>query len=189
MRLFTFALFPLALVWLTGCSTNSAATRNADEGRVVPAGENASVGHLTFSVVDSQILTQLGDEANPRIPHDRFVVVEIGVSNSSNVDNPIPGIDLVADSGKTYNELTDGTGVANWLGIVRHVGPAQTERGEVVFDAPAAHYKLRFSDETMESEILADLPLSYSHEKINDSIIPAPELPDLAAPPGAPKSK
>ena len=68
------------------------------------------------------------------------------------MDNPIPSIELVADSGKTYNELADGTGVNNWLGIVRHVGPGQTERGNVVFDAPAAHYKLKFSDETTDTE-------------------------------------
>ena len=68
--------------------------------------------------------------------------------------------------------MTDGTGLSNWLGIVRHVGPGQTERGQVIFDAPAAHYKLRFSDESMNTEIMADLPLSYAHEKVDDAMIP-----------------
>jgi hypothetical protein len=187
MRLLTSAVFCLTLV-LAGCSGN-AGTAKSDDTRVVPAGEEATVGHLTFSVVDSQILTQLGDEATPRIPRDRFIVVQIAVSNSSNVDNPIPGIELVSDSGRTYDELTDGTGVTNWLGIVRHVGPNQTERGEIAFDAPAAHYKLKFSDESMEKEILADLPLSYSHEKLNDSLLPNTDLPDVPAPAPALKTK
>jgi hypothetical protein len=140
-------------------------------------------------VVDTQIQPQLGDEANPRVPHDRFILVQIAVTNSSNVDNPIPAIELVGDSGKTYSELTDGTGVTNWLGMVRHVGPGQTERGDVVFDAPAAHYKLRFSDESTENEVLADLPLSYSHEKMDDIAIPTSEIPDVKPPASHEKPK
>lgn len=181
-------MFSFALVWLTGCSNQSVSTRN-EEVRVVPAGEKAIAGHLAYTVVDSQILTQLGDEANPRIPRDRFLLVQLGVTNSSNVDNPIPAIELVDDSGKTYNELADGTGVTNWLGVVRHVGPGQTERGDVAFDAPAAHYKLRFTDESMNNDILADLPLSYAHEKLNDAFVPATELPDVTAPTGSQKKK
>jgi hypothetical protein len=156
---------------------------------VVAAGEKASIGHLTYNIVDSQILTQLGDEANPRVPHDRFILVQIAVTNSSNVDNPIPAIELVGDSGKTYDELSDGTGVNNWLGIVRHVGAGQTERGDVAFDAPAAHYRVKFSDEFADAEVLADLPLSYTHEKMDDTLIPTTELPDVTAPTGAKKPK
>lgn len=183
MRLYISLSISLALVGLSGCTSNSAATKT-DDIHVVPAGEKASTGHLTYNVVDSQIFTQLGDDASPRVPHDRFVVVHISVTNSSNVDNPIPAVELVSDSGKTYSELTDGTGVPNWLGIVRHMGPGQTERGQVVFDAPAANYKLRFSDETSDNEILADLPLSYAHEKAEDALIPTADLPDLTGPSG-----
>ncbi len=192
MRSFTYPVVVLALLMLGGCSKDSETdTTKADDVRTVPAGEKASVGHLTYSVVDSQVLTQLGEDPTPRIPHDRFMVIQIAVTNSSNVDNPIPAVELVADSGKSYSELTDGTGVTNWLGIVRHVGPGQTERGELVFDAPAAHYKLRFNDESNDKEIMADLPLSYAHEKTNEVLIPttdAPDTPDATAP-GAPKTK
>jgi hypothetical protein len=188
MRLYVSVLCSFALLCLTGCSNNSASTKN-EEARVVPAGDKAAAGHLTYNVVDSQIFTQLGDEASPSIPHDRFLVVQINVTNSSNVDNPIPSVELVSDAGKTYSELTDGTGVTNWLGIVRHVGPGQTERGQIVFDAPAAHYKLRFSDETNNTEILADLPLSYAHEKVDDALIPTTELPDVTGPTGGFRTK
>jgi len=176
MQISISALLCAALLGLAGCSGGSG-TAKTEEAQVVPAGEKAATGHLTYNIVDSQILTQMGDDANPRIPHDRFLLVQLAVTNSSNVDNPIPAIELVGDSGKTYSELADGTGVSNWLGIVRHVGPGQTERGEVAFDAPAAHYRLRFSDENMNAEILADLPLSYSHEQINGTV-PTTELPD-----------
>ena len=181
-------MFCLAVLCLSGCSSDTAPAKT-EQVRVVPAGDKAAAGHLTYNVVDSQILPQLGDEANPRVPHDRFVMVQIAVTNSSNVDNPIPGIELIGDSGKVFDEVTDGTGVTNWLGIVRHVGPGQTERGEVVFDAPAAHYKLKFSDEAGDNEIMADLPLSYSHERMEDVTIPTADLPDVTGPTGNQKPK
>lgn len=173
---------------LAGCSNSASTSTKTEEVRTVPAGEKATVGHLSYNVVDSQVMTQLGDESSPRIPKDRFMIVQISVTNSSNVDNPIPAVELIGDSGKVYEELADGSGVSNWLGVVRHVGPGQTERGELLFDAPAAHYKLKFSDESTDNEILADLPLSYAHEKTNEVLIPTTDLPDPNAA-GAPQKK
>lgn len=167
------------MLGLTGCSGGDSLQPKGDEIKVVPAGEKASVGHLTYSIVESQIMPRLGDDANPRIPRDRFILVQVAISNSSNADNPIPAMELLDDYGKTYSELTDGTGVSNWLGMIRHIGAGQTERGFVAFDAPAAHFRLKLSDETLNQEILADLPLSYSHEQINDSVVPTADLPDV----------
>jgi hypothetical protein len=186
MRCLIFPLFCIALLGIDGCS-GSPETPVPDERAAVPAGEKATVGQLTYTVVDSQILTQLGQTDNPRIPNDRFMMVQLAVTNSGNVDNPIPAVELISDSGKTYSELADGTGVSDWLGMVRHIGPGQTERGEVLFDAPAAHYKIRFSDETMNSEVLADLPLSYAHEKLNDALIPTTDLPEVTPSGAQPK--
>jgi len=148
---------------------------------VVPAGEKAPAGHLTYSVLDSQILTQLEADTT-RVPKDRFIVVQIAVNNSGNTDANIPGVTLESDSGATYNELTDGTGVQGFLGVLRHVGPRQTTRGAIVFDAPAAHYRLRFADENADKEILADLPLTYAHEKVNNAVVPASDISDVPAP-------
>jgi hypothetical protein len=178
-----------AVLGLAGCSSSDPVPQQAVETHIVSAGEKAIAGHLTYSIVDSQILARLEDDASPRIPQDRFVVVQIAVTNTGNVDNPIPAVELVSDSGKIYNELADGTGVTTWLGVVRHVGAGQTQRGNVAFDAPAAHYKVKFSDETLDHEILADLPLSYMHEKINDVLVPNADLPDETAPAGAQKKK
>jgi hypothetical protein len=188
MRLIIIPSLCLALLALAGCSNNTA-TPKAEEVRVVPAGEKASVGHLNYTVVDTQIQPQLGEDATPRIPHDRFIVVQIAVTNSSNVDNPIPAVELLSDSGKVYDELTDGTGISDWLGIIRHVGAGQTERGQVIFDAPAAHYRLKFSDESATNDVLADLPLSYSHEKMNDATVPTTDLPDVTGPSGSQSKK
>jgi hypothetical protein len=194
MRNFTYFLAMTGLlVGLTGCSSDSSA--KLEQTHVVAAGEKAPAGHLTYSVLDSQILPQITEAGDtPRVPKERFIVVQIAVSNSGNTDANIPGVTLEADSGTTYNELTDGNGVQGFLGVLRHAGPLQTIRGAIVFDAPAAHYRLRFADENDENEILADLPLTYAHEKINSADVPAAVLPDLTAPsgptaPGAPPAK
>jgi hypothetical protein len=190
MRIFLSTLLCAAALGLAACSSaNDSTNARTEQVRVVQAGEKAVAGHLSYSVLDFQVMPQLGEDPNPRIPHDRFLLVQLAVTNTSNVDNPIPTIELVADSGKTFEELTDGNGVTNWLGIVRHVGAGQTERGVVAFDAPAAHYKVRFKDETATNEILMDLPLNFEHEKVNDAFVPSTDLPQGAPPAGTPQAK
>ncbi len=157
------ALIAMGLL-AAGCS--SAAKK---EAQTVPAGEKATVGPLVYSLIDSQVLTQLGDDtATARTPRNRFYVMTISVSNSSSEDTPVPGLTLVDDAGKEYPEVADGTNVPNWLGIVRKAGGAQTERGNIVFDAPAQHYRLRLTDETDAKELSIDVPLTYLHEQLKE---------------------
>jgi Domain of unknown function (DUF4352) len=157
------ALIAVALV-ATGCSSVA-----KKEAQVFPAGEKVTVGPLVYNVIDSQVLTQLGeDAATARTPKNRFYVMTISVSNSSSDDTPVPGLTLVDDAGKEYPEIADGTNVPNWLGIVRKAGPAQTEQGNIVFDAPAQHYRLRLTDETDTKELSIDVPLTYVHEQLKE---------------------
>ena len=160
---FSFALIVVALL-ATACSSVP-----KKESQVFPAGEKVTVGPLVYSVIDSQVLTQLGDNpATARTPQNRFYVMTISVSNSSSEDTPVPGLTLVDDSGKEYPEAADGTNVPNWLGIVRKAGGAQTEQGNVLFDAPAQHYRLRLTDETDAKELSIDVPLTYVHEQLKE---------------------
>lgn len=154
----------LLIVLITGCS--STPTRKST---VFSAGEKATVEHLTYSVVDTQILPRLGDDGNGRIPQNRFYIVQISASNTGNEDSTIPAMALVDDSGKTYEELTDGSGVPRWLGVIRHVAPNQSESGNIVFDAPAAHYKLKLTDETDANDVYIDIPLTFAHEQMSVS--------------------
>jgi hypothetical protein len=157
------ALVPILV--LSGCSGVQ-----GRQTKIYSAGEKATVNRLTYAVVDTQIQPRLGDDTNPRTPANRFYIVSVAVSSGANEDLPIPEMTLVDDGGKTYNELPDGTGVAHWLGMIRHVSPAQTERGAIVFDAPAAHYKLKLTNETDDSDAFIDLPLNFVHEQINNAI-------------------
>ncbi len=148
---------------LAGCSSAP-----QKEARVYAAGEKATVGPLIYSIVDTQFAPVLGEDVNnQRTPQNRFVIVQISVSNSSTSDANIPLMTLIDDSGKQFPELADGTGVPRWLGVVRKVASAQTEAGEIVFDAPAQHYRLRLTEE-LDDEVSVDIPLSYIHEEQKD---------------------
>jgi hypothetical protein len=173
----------LALL-LTACS-------GTPERRVVTysVGDKASVEKLTYSIVDTQILPRLGDDAAPRNPQNRFYIVNVSVSNSGNEDLPIPGMALVDDAGKVYEELTDGSGVPRWLGVSRRVQANQTEQGSVVFDAPAGHYKLRLTDETDPGDVYVDIPLSFAHEQMQNETTSPPDAGELDGSQAAAPSK
>ncbi len=158
---FTICLFSLVL---TGCSGVP-----KRESKTWSAGEKVSVGRLTYSVVDTEIVPQLGDDpATARNAQNRFYLIKVSVSNASNAELQIPAMTLIDDSGQMYNELADGTNVPQWLGVVRKVGAAQTDQGNVVFDAPAKHYRLKLTDETDEADVAVDIPLSYVHEQMKN---------------------
>ena len=163
----TRAIFLISCCALLVCGCSNAPKK---ELVTFPAGEKATVGPLIYNVIDTEVLTQLGDDPNNiRTPQNRFYLVQMSVSNSSSNDVPIPDLTLVDDSGQQYPELADGTDVPNWLGVVRKVGAAQTEQGTVVFDAPAKHYRLRLTDETEAREISVDVPLNFFvHEQPPD---------------------
>src|ERR1019366_5324148 len=101
----------LAALILAGCSKAP-----KQEAKLYGAGEKAPVGGLSYSLVDSQILQQLGDDpGSPRMPQNRFIVVQVSITNAGNEEVSIPGMTLVDDGGQTYKELADGTGVQRWL--------------------------------------------------------------------------
>jgi hypothetical protein len=180
--------FPALLVFaifLTGCSGSP-----ARPAFTYMNGDNAAVDRLTYSVVDNQVFTRLGTDASTRLPQNRFYVVDLSVFNGGSGDAAIPAMTLVDDSGKTYDELTDGAGVARWLGVVRHVSANQTETGAVVFDAPASHYKLKLTDDTDASDVYIDLPLSFVNEQMKKQLTEGSpdshQAPDLEVSPRAP---
>jgi hypothetical protein len=147
------------LTLLTGCSSAP-----KKESKLFAAGERVTIGKLSYAVVDTTFAPTLGEAGvNQRTPQRRFVMVQVSVSNGGAEEASVPGMTIVDDSGETYPELADGTGVSHWLGVVRKVAPAQTEQGTVLFDAPARHFRLRLTDET-EDDISIDVPLSFIHE-------------------------
>lgn len=163
MLRYSYSSVLISALLLAGCSSSS-----KKEAKIYGAGEKATVGPLIYSVVDTQFAPVLGEDPNnQRTPQNRFVMVQISVSNSGNAEANIPLMTLIDDSGKQYPELADGTFVPRWLGVIRKVGSAQTEAGDVVFDAPAQHYRLRLTEE-LDDEVSVDIPLTYIHEEQRD---------------------
>jgi hypothetical protein len=182
-RFFGSSLLSLAVISLVAVSlvAVSLATTGCSSSKKVSviyaAGDKATVGPLVYNVTDTEVTQQLGDDpGKERTPQERFFLVKVSVSNSSADDQPIPAMTLVDDEGHSYTELADGTGVANWLGVVRKVSPTQTEQGVVLFDAPTKHYHLRLNDSLDEKEIAIDVPLSFVHERLR-SVDTAPGAP------------
>ena len=161
LRAWSPGLVPL-IVLLAGCSSGTPERKSV----TFAAGDKASVDKLTYSIVDTQIFPRLGDESSPRVPQNRFYVVDLSISNGGSSGQPVPGMTLIDDAGKNYEELLDGSGVPHWLGVTRKVAANQTEQGAVIFDAPAGHYKLKLTDETDENDVYVDIPLSFAHEQL-----------------------
>jgi hypothetical protein len=93
------------------------------------------------------------------------MTVRLSVTNSGVSDSAVPAMSLVDAQGQAYPELTDGHGVAEWLGLLRTVKPAQTERGRVLFDVPTGAYRLRVANDADPEEQKAahiDLPLQLT---------------------------
>jgi hypothetical protein len=178
------AAFALLSLTLTACSSGTPVRNSV----TFTAGDKASVEQLTYSIVDTQILPRLGDDASPRTPQHRFYLVNFSVSNAGNSDLAIPGMTLVDDSGKAYEELPDGTGVQHWLGVTRRVQSNQTEQGSVIFDAPAGHYKLKLTDDTDANDVFIDIPLSFAHEQMQNDTQSTSEA-VTAVSPGGPEPR
>jgi hypothetical protein len=148
----------------TGCSMFSS---SKNQPVIYAAGDKATVGTLVYNVTDTEVADKLGDDPNnERTPQDRFFLVKVSISNSGPDEQPIPAMTLVDDGGHSYTELSDGAGVPGWLGVVRKVGPTQTETGVVLFDAPTRHYRLRLNDPFDEKEIAIDVPLNFIHDQL-----------------------
>jgi len=176
------ALLTISLLVLPLLSCSSGSSKK--QAVIYAAGDKATIGALVYNLTDAETAQQLGDDTNsPRTPQNRFYLLKVSVSNSGNDDQPIPAMTLVDDAGETFNELSDGAGVPNWLGVVRKVGAAQTEQGYVAFDAPTKHYRLRLTDSLDDKEVAIDVPLTFVRERGNNLLTqPTPETGVLQLP-------
>jgi hypothetical protein len=145
--------------------------------RTYNMGEKVQLGHLIYTVYETQWLTHMGEGPEARIPQSRFFLIRFSAVNSGGEDVVVPNLTITDDAGTTYNELSDGSGVPNWAGFLRNVKPAEDAKGTLLFDSPPRHYKLKIVDESGERAAMIDIPLSFTSE--------TPEVPT----PGSGKEK
>jgi hypothetical protein len=128
-------------------------------------GERVAVGALTYDVFEDRWKTDLGEGTQARIPKDRFLLIRLNVVNGGAGDAMVPTMSLVdADSGQTYSELSNGEQVPGWIGFLRHLKPADSLQGNVVFDVPPKHYRLRVGDENSQAAEEVDIPLTFASD-------------------------
>jgi hypothetical protein len=129
--------------------------------RVFKVGDQVEVGHLHYTVTEAKWFNQLSGNPNPRLPQERFLLVGLNVMNGGGDNMMLPNLSIEDDTGKAYQELTDGSNVPNWVGYLRKVMPAEVSRGTILFDAPPKVYRLRVVDENGENPALIEIPLSF----------------------------
>jgi hypothetical protein len=161
-------LVALAIGALVMCLSSCAGGKDHSI-KTYEAGNRVEVGHLIYTVFETQWLPQLGAGDTARIPKNRFFLIRLSAVNSGSEDMDVPTMTLKDDRGNTVDELSDGEGVPQWVGYIRKVKPADSISGNVVFDAEPKHYSLYLSDENGEKPAIVDLPLNFSSE--------APQLP------------
>jgi hypothetical protein len=163
MRLFRVALLFAAVIaasFLTACSSSE----KSYPVRTYSLGERVDLGNIVYTVFETQWLTHLGEGADQRIPQNRFFLVRMTATNGLGADIIVPNISVLDDNEQSYPELSDGEGVPQWIGFLRSAHPAESVQGNLVFDAPPRHYKLKLSDETGDRIAYIDIPLSFGAE-------------------------
>jgi hypothetical protein len=139
--------------------------------RTYNMGDRVTLGHIVYTVFETQWLTHIGEGAGARVPQNRFFLVRLSAVNSLGSDVIVPNFRLEDDNGITYPELPSGEGVPQYIGYLRTVKPAESQAGNALFDAPPRHYKIRLADETGEKVGYVDIPLNFVSE--------TPEIPGL----------
>ena len=145
-----------AILLMTGCRGSGSAN-----DRVFEMGAPVAVGALTYNVIDQTWYDALNTDTGQRIPQHRFLILNMTVTNGGAGVQGVPLLTIVGSDGKEYQEETRGEGVPSWMGMIRSAGPAQTEQGNIVFDAPPGKYKLRVSsggDPESEQTAMINLP-------------------------------
>jgi hypothetical protein len=182
-------LLPAAVVaalLLPACSEES---RNPV--RTYNLGERVDLGHIVYIVFDTQWLTHIGEGPDAEIPQNRFFLVRMRATNSRGTEVMVPNVSVEDDSGHSYHEMISSVGAPQWIGVLRNVHPAESVQGNVVFDAPPRHYKLKLADETGDRIAYVDIPLSFGAETPG---VPTPgsgqptSMPPIRSP-GAPMSR
>jgi hypothetical protein len=148
----------LTAVFLAGCSQPTFPVRTYSMG------EKVTLGHIIYTVFETQWLTQAGVPPDVHIPQNRYFLVRISASNSGGSDVIVPNLSVEDDKGASYPELDRGDGIPQWIGIVRNVAPAEAAAGNLVFDCPPGHYKLKISDEEGDKIAYVDIPLTFTNE-------------------------
>jgi hypothetical protein len=135
-------------------------------------GEKVQVGPLIYNVFEMKWQGQIGEGQQTRMPAHRFLVLHMTVVNSGAEAMSVPPLKISDDAGRNYDESMEGQGIAQWLGMIRTVKPANTLEGNAVFDVEPKSYKLKLDDGSESGRVtMVELPLQFDANK--------PVMPDI----------
>ena len=161
LRFFQLLAVAVAACILSSCVDSE---NKSSPVRTYNMGEKVTVGHIVYTVFETQWLTHIGAGPDARVPQNRFFLVRLSALNSLSTDIIVPNFTLEDDNGNTYPELSSGEGVPQYIGYLRTVKGTDTVDGNAVFDAPPRHYKMKVFDETSDKAAYIDIPLSFVSE-------------------------
>jgi hypothetical protein len=156
---------------LAGCK------RQTSEQINYQMGERITAGPMVYNVVQTVWHTQLGDIFKVRIPDHRYLVIMLSATNSGGKSASVPFFTLEGPNHEEYRELENGTGVDNWFGLLRDIGPAQTKQGNIVFDVPLTSFRLRLTDggePGTEKYVWVEIPLRLDTDSTVSTPLPGP---------------
>jgi len=141
-------LFATASISLASCARDGAETEAGIKlaSKTFKMGERAPVGLLTYNILEASYSTQLGDSVNSKIPERRFLVIRMSITNGGAKEAEIPLLKLLDDKNTEFSEVQDASFLSGWLGLIRKVGPTQTEEGRILFDVSPKTYRLEITD-------------------------------------------
>ena len=143
-------------------------------------GERVQLGHLIYTVFETQWLTHLGEGPNTRCRRTAISWCASASPTAGPANVIVPGMSLVDDSGETHTEVSNGERRAAVDRTLRQVKPAESAQGNMLFDVPPKHYKLQVATKTEQRTALVDIPLTFGAETpelATPSASPAPEFP------------
>jgi hypothetical protein len=153
---------PIILL-LTGCQEVTQQKLNYGMG------ERVTNRPLTYVVVESSWANQLGEGFQIRVPRNRFLTISLSVTNGGGGPISLPLLQLEDGKGNRYQEISDGAGVTNWIGILRTLDPGQTLQGRLLFDVPLTSFKLYLPNDGepgFENFVSVNIPLRIDSDQV-----------------------
>jgi hypothetical protein len=152
-----------SILFLAALALNGCASPTSPRAHTYSMGDRIELGRLVYTVFETRWLPQIGDGPAARVPQDRFFLIRLSVGKTGAGELLAPNMTIEDDRGNAYQELTDGEGVAQFLGVL-HPVTSEATVGNALFDAPPGHYRLRLSDDEGQRTALVDIPLSFGAE-------------------------
>ncbi len=161
MRLSPICLPAAVLCAAVACGCSN---RGTPALRTYQLGDKVALAPFLYTVFETQWLTHVGVPPDEKVPQNRFFLVRLSIVNSSGNEVMVPNLTVEDDAGTSYPEVGSDIGAPQWIGVLRQVHPADSLSGNLVFDCPPGHYKLRLLDDTTEKSALVDIPLTFTSE-------------------------